>query len=125
MLTIDNGSQLSISCVGSMLSNSMKDSTRPIALYDILLVHTITKYKQSEFAVDNYVIVEFNSSCFHVKDKVSKATLLKCFLHNGLYLSLPVQLHTNLPQSSNNSSTGCFFNTFNYYLASTIRTSQC
>lgn len=78
MLTVGDGSQLPISCIGSMVSSSTKNHDRPIALHDILLFPSITKnlISTSKFTMDNNVIVEFNSSCCYVKDKVSKASLL-------------------------------------------------
>ena len=87
-LTIGDGSQLSISHIG----NVHLPSSNPLLLKNILLVPSITKnlISISRFTLENYVIVELDSSCCYVKDKHTRAVLLQGMLKNGLYqLTLP------------------------------------
>ena len=81
-------------------------SPKSLALRNILLVPSITKnlISFSKFLVDKNVIMEFNPSCYYVKDIHTRTVLLKGTLNNGLYrLHLP--LHSNCSASPDFKST--------------------
>ena len=95
MLVLGGGSHLLMSHIGHMnLPTSLS-----LKLRNILLVPPITKnlISISKSTLENDVIVEFDSTCYSVKDKKSKVVLLQGKLKNGLY-------HLMLPSSGNLSS---------------------
>ena len=85
-LAIGNGDTLPISHFGTC----HLPSYQPLALKHLLLVPSITKnlISISKLTSDNDVIVEFNSSYYHVKDKFWKEIPLIGTLCNGLYLEV-------------------------------------
>lgn len=85
-VTIGNGTQLSISHVGSALVNSY-NSYKLLNLNHILHVPAITKnlISISQFTRDNNVLIEFSSNGCLVKDKSTKTLLQEGALKNGLY----------------------------------------
>ena len=96
-LAIGNGDTLLISHFGTC----HLPSYRPLALKHLLLVPSITKnlISISKLTSDNDVIVEFNLSYYHVKDKFSKEIPLIGTLCNGLY-----HLDLSSPSSSSPAS---------------------
>ena len=85
-LTLGEVSQLPILGIGHL------NLAVPLKLRDILLVLSITKslLSISKIALENDVIVEFNSACCLVKDKHTKAIFLRGVLENRLYhLKIP------------------------------------
>jgi len=56
-------------------------------LHDVLYVPKIIKnlLSISKFTADNNILVEFDENCCFVKDKLTRKTLLKGELKNGLY----------------------------------------
>ena len=87
-LSLSDGSQLLISHIGHM----SLPTSQSLKLKNILLVPSITKnlISISKFTLENDVIVEFDSTCYYIKDKKLKVVLLQGMLKNGLYqLLLP------------------------------------
>ena len=82
-LAVGNGDTLTISHIGS----SILPASRPLILKNLLLVPSIKKnlISISKFTTDNDDILEFNSASCCVKEKLSKTTLLKGTLRDGLY----------------------------------------
>ena len=114
-LVIGNGSKLHISHIGNskFLSNHFDKSLR---LNNILHVPHIIKnlVSISKFTTDNFVSVEFTSSCCYVKDLITRATLLKGVHDRGLYhleLSPTCTTQVFLAHSSQpGSCSSCFYN---------------
>ena len=75
---VGNGSKLLISHIGSSVIAS-HNLQKPLYLNNILHVPSITKnlLSISQFTHDNNVIIEFYSNCCLVKDKNSKAILIR------------------------------------------------
>ena len=84
-LVVGNGSKLLISHIGSSAIAS-HNLSKPLYLNNILHVPSITKnlLSISQFTHDNDVVIELYSNCCLVKDKNSKAILLKGTLKDGL-----------------------------------------
>ncbi|PON91412.1 Zinc finger, CCHC-type, partial [Trema orientale] len=82
-LAVGNGSQLSISHIGS----SQILTSKALQLNNILHVPEITKnlISISQFTHDNDAVIEFYSTCCFVNDKATRKTLLQGILKDGLY----------------------------------------
>lgn len=86
-LRVGDGTCLRISSVGHA---SISSNSRSLSLRDVLHVPALTNSLLSvrRFATGNDVFFEFHSSCFFMKDRVTKKVLLKGGVYGGLY-SLP------------------------------------
>ena len=82
-LVVGNGDTLTISHIGSITL----PTSRSLILKNLLLIPSIKKnlISISKFTSNNDVIVEFNSSSYCVKEKLSKTTLLTGTFSDGLY----------------------------------------
>ena len=109
-LALGDGSKLPITHIGHIIL----PTSRSLHLKNVLMVPSITKnlISISKFTIENDVIVEFDSTCFYIKDKQSRKILLQGVLKDGLYqLHLSPPLSTPLSSSSSSNKDHYNFST--------------
>lgn len=115
-LAVGSGEQLDITNNGNMSINSHTKSKCALHLKNVLHVPHIAKnlLSISRFTHDNNAVAEFCDGYCVIKDKVSKKTLLKGILRDGLYkLDLKADI-----TSVGGSSHDAMFSVSNIFLSS-------